>query len=306
MKKYVSHEYKKGDLPFTNTFLKKLVSYYNKTVLKKSEKIKKDADLYKQLNQKMKKYKAGGKYWLWPYIIRTLNTDPQIRLDIKKFENRELLPEKPASWYKNPKSWLSNFDIQNVMVQYQKCKKYNYNFLGVFPIDFSSVNENGTCRYSSMCFVDIKKMSKKYSFIGFITNLDKHDEPGSHWTSSFIVINPELKTYGAYYYDSVGKDIPVYLNGVFNSIQSQCNQINKKQKFTIHVNKKQHQFKDTECGIFSIIFQVRWLNKHIVKKNNTSFDEIVSNPYIDDEHMLKIRNTLFRPNSSVEMKHIKI
>jgi hypothetical protein len=39
-----------------------------------------------------------------------------------------------------------------------------------------------------------------------------------------------------------------------------------------------------------------------VKKNNTSFEEILGNPYIDDDHMLKIRDTLYRPNTKMELK----
>jgi len=306
MNRYVSHEYRKNKKPFTDGFLRKLSLYYNKTTSNKNDKIKKGDDVYNTLSQKMKKYKAEKKYWLWPYIIRSLNTDPNIKNDIKKYENKELIPEKPTSWYKNPSTWLSNYDIQNVMIQYKDCKKYKYNFLGVFPIDFMSLSENGTCLYGSVCHVDVKKMAKKYSFVGFITNLDKHDEPGSHWTSSFFVINPELKTYGAYYYDSTGQKIPEYLTGFFNSIQTQCNQLYPKKHFVIHTNDKQHQFKYTECGVFSMIFQIRWLNKHIIKKNNTSFKEILANPFIDDDNMLSLRNHLFRPNSSVELSKIKI
>jgi len=304
---YVSPNNEKIKNYFSDTFLRKLVIYYNKTVKNRTDKIKLDGDLYKSLKNKMKKYKVEKQYWHWPYIIKKLQNDEKIIRDIKKFENKELVPERPQSWYNNPKTWLSNYDIQNVMIQYHNCKKYKYNFLGVFPIDFSMIDSNGVCMYSKFCTIDIKKLSKKYSFIGFITNLDKHDEPGSHWTSTFIVIDPKLPTYGAYYYDSTGyRGIPAYLENFMNSIEIQCKTLNPNKEFKVNINKKQHQYKNTECGVFSIIFQIRWLNKHIVKKNNTSFEEILGNPYLNDDTMLKLRQSLFRPNSSFELKGLDI
>ena len=91
-----------------------------------------------------------------------------------------------------------------------------------------------------------------------------------------------------------------------NNIKQQCQEIYPRKTFNIIQNKKQHQYKNSECGVFSMLFQLRWINKHIVKKNNTSFQEIIGNPYINDEQMLKIRDSLFRPNTKLELKKIKI
>jgi len=304
---YTSPSNEKFKKHFSDIFLKKLALYYNKSTSDKNDKIIIDKNIYKSLKQKMKKYKVQDQYWHWPYIIRKLNTSTKVIKDIKKYENIELIPERPASWYRNPRTWLSNFEIQNVLILYKNDPKFKYNLLGVFPIDFSISDSNGTCMYSKFCTIDIKQLSKKHSFIGFVTNLDKHDEPGSHWTSTFIVINPKLPTYGAYYYDSSGqKEIPIYLRDFMNSIQIQCETMYPRKKFNIITNNKKHQFKNTECGMFSILFQIRWLNKHIVKKNKTSFQEIISNPFIDDDNMVRLRQSLFRPNSSFELKNINI
>lgn len=305
------NDYKK--IPFSDNFIRKLVTYYNLTVLK-NERISTKTNavtMYRHLNLKMKKYNVYKKYWIWPRLIEKLvsrkysgekdrSKFEKIQRVLRYFENKEFMPEKPASWYKQPNKWLSNYDIANVMRKYEECKRYKYRFLGVFPIDFSVLSENGNCLYSSFCKIDINKLLKKYSFVGLITNLDKHDQPGSHWTSTFFVIDPKLPTYGAYYYDSVGKGIPVYLLSFFRSIKEACDKLNPNKKFIIHINKKQHQRKNTECGMFSMIFQIRWLNKHIVKKNKTSLQEIVANPHIDDENMLILRDHLYRPNLSEE------
>jgi len=229
----------------------------------------------------------------------------KIKRDLRALCKRELKPEKPESWYRNPKAWLSNWDIQNVMTQYAQNKAYHYEFIGVFPIDFAVMSQNGNCMYSSICTIDIKSYLKKgKTFLGLITNLDRHDQSGSHWTSTFMVIDPKLKTYGAFYYDSTGSPIPSYLFTFLKNVKEQCQSLYPDKEFLINQNKKQHQRKNTECGIFSMLYQIRWLNKHIIKKDMTTFHEILANPSIDDEHMLIIRDHLFRPNTKLELKKL--
>jgi hypothetical protein len=253
---------------------------------------------------------------LWPGILDRLAEThykndvknlkvAKIKRDLRIIAKQDLKPEKPESWYRNPRTWLSNWDIQNVMSQYSATKAYLYQFLGVFPIDFAMISQSGTCMYSTLCTINIQKYIKNgKSFIGFITNLDRHDQSGSHWTSTFLVIDPKLSTYGAYYYDSTGNPVPNYLFPFIKNVKEQCDKLFPEKEFRIIQNKKQHQRKNTECGIFSMLFQIRWINKHIVKKNNTSFEEIIGNPYIDDENMLRIRNYLFRPNTKLELKKL--
>lgn len=261
---------------------------------------------YILLNNKLKNILGNNKYWLWcGYLYHLPYNTNAIKLKLKKIDKKELRPEKPESWYKNPRTWLSNYDIQNVMNQYQNTKKYKYAFLGVFPIDFSVKLNDGRCAYNSLCNIDIKNYLTK-NFIGLITNLDKHDEPGSHWTSTFFCINPKLPSYGAYYYDSTSRPIPPLLLQFINDIKRQCDALYPKNTFNIIYNKKQHQFKNSECGVFSLLFQIRWINKHIVKHNNTSFQEIISNPSIKDEQMTMIRDYIFRPNTKIELKKMHV
>jgi hypothetical protein len=304
---------------FTETSLRKMVIIWN-IINKNKIKCKSVSDIYKALQTKLKPHV----YWLWCGVmermaekkintlsnqiktqktIKAINQLTKAKKDLRMIAKKNLRPEKPESWYKNPKTWLSNYDIQNVMFQYSDCKKYKYAFLGVFPIDFTVASVNGVCLYSEFCHINIKDYIKRgKKFIGLITNLDKHDESGSHWTSTFMVIDPSLQTYGAYYYDSTGNSIPSYLNTFLQDVKKQCDTLYPHIDFNINLNKKQHQYKNTECGVFSMVFQIRWINKHIVKKNNTSFEEILGNPYIDDDHMLKIRDTLYRPNTKMELK----
>jgi hypothetical protein len=300
---------------FSPKSLKYMINIWNK-VCQPQEKIDANStNMYSNLNNALKLYVKGpNKYWLWSGVIEKLaekkyinNTKvlAKIKRDLRTICKRELKPEKPESWYKNPKTWLSNWDIQNVMTQYAQNKSYHYEFMGVFPIDFAVMSQSGMCMYSSICNINIKSCLKRgKSFIGLITNLDRHDQSGSHWTSTFIVIDPKLKTYGAFYYDSTGSPIPSYLLTFLKNVKEQCLNLHPDKEFLINQNKKQHQRKNTECGIFSMLYQIRWLNKHIIKKDMTTFHEILANPNIDDEHMLTIRDYLFRPNTKLELKKL--
>lgn len=317
MIKYSNPENESNKIIFKEKSLKKLVSIWNSFNIDDTISFNQNINItYKNLNKKLRHICGNNKYWFWTNIIERLANKQlyndeskllKIKRDLKTISRDNFRPEKPESWYKNPKTWLSNYDIQNVMFQYEKAKHYKYRFLGVFPIDFSVMDYTGNCLYSEICKIDIQKLiDKKFKFIGLITNLDKHNEPGSHWTSTILIIDPKLKTYGAYYYDSTSHAVPKYLSNFIENVKQQCDKLYPENDFKITVNKKKHQYKNSECGVFSMLFQIRWINKHIVKKNNTSFDEIIGNPFINDDKMLEIRDYLFRPNAKIELaKKIK-
>lgn len=254
--------------------------------------------LWNLLNDKMKNICKDGNDLCWYDSLIKISKDSTVKRNIETLKKKELKPVKPIEWNKNPHEWLSNFDIEKVMFQYQNNKSFKYVFLGVFPIDFAMKNSSNKCLYSQFCNIDIRKyINYKKKFIGLITNLDKHDQPGSHWTSIFIVIDPKLKSYGAYYYDSTSRNIPIYILNFLKEIKSQLTDIYPKHSFNFFYNKKQHQHSNTECGVFSITFQIRWLN--LLKKNkNTVFNDIVGNPYMNDKSMYLMRDYLFRPNSN--------
>lgn len=286
---------------FSITSLNKLIKLWNinnidnKIVINKDKITKKY--LFNKLDIKLKKKCGKGAYWFWTDILEKQSKDNKEKYILKKIALKELKPKKPLEWIKNPRTWLSNYDIQNVMRQYDTNKKYKYSFLGVFPIDFYIKNKNGECIFDYIKKININTfINAKKQYIGLITNLDKHNQPGSHWTSTFIVINPKLKAYGAYYYDSTGRDIPIYLKDFFNDFKKQCESLYKNRPFNIIYTKKQHQFKNSECGVFSLLFQIRWINKHIIKKNNVIIDEIIANKDITDDEMVNLRDVLFRPN----------
>ena len=270
------------------------------------------AKLSELLNEKIKPICDDKQYWCWTGALKSLSKDSKTKEIIKVIENTELRPEMPIKWTKNPIEWLDNYDIEDVMIQYNNDKKYKYAFLGVFPIDFSEEDKFGRCLYSKICSIDIKKyINKKIKYIGLITNLDKHDQSGSHWTSTFIIIDPKNKCYGAHYYDSNAMKIPSYINKFINTIKTNLSIIYPNIKFNITFNKKRHQMKNTECGMFSLSYQIRWLNSIIkYKELNISspyedcnfYNHIVNDSNITDDNMEKTRSYLFRPNIKVYLK----
>ncbi len=313
--KYNSPSNSKTPSLFKKSSLIKLINTWNscrknKIEYKTTYTSKKLSEL---LNNNIKSICDDKQYWCWPGVIRRLAKDSKMRENIKLIEKTELRPEMPIEWYKNPIEWLSNYDIEDVMIQYNNDKKYFYAFLGVFPIDFSEEDKFGRCLYSHICSLDVKKYNRKgIKYMGLITNLDKHDENGSHWTSTFIIIDPNNKSFGAHYYDSNAIDIPKYILKFINNIKKQLSVIYPKNEFKITCNKKRHQMKNTECGMFSMAYQIRWLNaiiKYKKLKLTSPYEDsnfiyhIINDKNINDVNMEESRKYLYRPNLKMHLKN---
>ena len=314
IEKYNSPKNAKTPTLFKKTTLLKLIDAWNccrenKIEYKKTYSAKKLSEL---LNERIKSICDDKQYWCWPGVIGRLTKDPKMRQNIKLIEKTELRPEMPSQWYKNPIEWLSNYDIDDVMIQYNNEKRYCYAFLGVFPIDFSEEDKFGRCLYSQICSLDLKKYnSKGIKYLELITNLDKHDESGSHWTSTFIIIDPKNKSYGAHYYDSNAISMPHYIKKFILNIKKQLAQKYPKIAFTITTNNKKHQMKNTECGMFSMAYQIRWINallKYKQLKLKSPYEDpdfrhcIVNDKNINDKKMEENRKYLYRPNLQ---KHLR-
>lgn len=210
---------------------------------------------------------------------------------------RSLRPSKPSSWKANPYTWLTNHDIEAVMRQYADEPTYHYAFLGVFPIDFEARGAFGTCLYEEICALSLKKLWRQgVRYIGMITNLDRHDEPGSHWTSLFAVIDPGNPAYGAYYYDSVARSPPKEIGAFMDKIEAQCKGLpgGGARPFRKDWNRTQHQYANTECGLFSMGYQIRWIERLREAPDGTRFEDVV-HIKIKDADIHRLRDVLFRP-----------
>lgn len=250
--------------------------------------------------------KGSGREWCWVDKLQKAKSSPEV--------SKSLRPQRPREWYKKPYTWLSNFDIEAVMRQYQDDPDNRYKFLGVYPLDFAAKSMFGTCLFREICSLDVAKMmkgKKKVCSFGMITNLDYHDEDGSHWTSLFVCIDPKLPTFGAYYYDSVApSQPPKEIQDFMGVIKTQAEAVAKtipgceKAVFRLDHNRRRHQYGNSECGLFSMAYQIRWIDKLRKNPMSTNFDE-VAHIKLTDEDVHKLRDILFRPNTKEVVGGVK-
>lgn len=231
-----------------------------------------------------------SKWYSLPFM-RDVNQSNKIEL------KDSFKPIKPTSWTLNEKEWLNTNDIMNVMTQYED-KYHSFKFLGVHPMDFAdrfsgdsksaSSSASDRCVSPVMCNFSVKDLLRaKKTQCGVVLNIDYHDEPGSHWVSLYIGLSPRLVNFGCFYIDSTSSSTPIEVVKFMNSVKQQIEEYYKHttKTFVLLENKKQIQFKNTECGMFSIYFLLQFLQR----KN---FKQIVNSP-IDDDKVHRLRNEYF-------------
>lgn len=243
-------------------------------------------ELVNQIYNKFKNKCSTQTCWLKTDIVKNIKND-----EIHKHTFRPVGPNAKFGW-------LSTTNINDVIEQYEKLHD-NFLFLGTVPYDFQEILELG---FNNFNFE--KEYSNGKTKLGMVINLDESHQSGSHW----VALYADLKDNKVYFFDSVGKPprkkIKKFINKIINylykkhqqlliSVGDIINIINKIEKkkikleyftnlfnilkdFDIRYNNIQHQFKDSECGVYSINFIIR-----LVK--GESFDEIIKNITTDDK-----------------------
>jgi hypothetical protein len=201
--------------------------------------------------------------------------------------NKELdtsfAPASPREWKKNPNEWLSSLDIMNVMKQYEAAYKC-FEFIGPSPIDYDTHKLYGECVWEELCHFNLEDQIKNGKMkIGVIFNLDPHNKGGSHWVSLFI--NIKKKT--IFYFDSAGDEIPAQIMKFVNSVKTQGQQLKKPINFTFDQNYPvEHQYGNTECGVYSLYFIVHMLDDKIT-------GHYLKTHILKDEYMQNFRKVYF-------------
>jgi len=171
--------------------------------------------------------------------------------DLYRKLSKNFIPRMPATWKKRGKEreWLDTYDILSVMKQFEDKHSSYFSFLGVFPVDFAT---KGVCSLQMMCDFNLERLREKgKTSFGMVLNLDKHNEPGSHWVSIFCSIDRDSRKHGICYYDSGGVKPPIEINNFMKTVHDQ---VNEPQSFKPRYNPNKHQYQNTECGIFSMLF----------------------------------------------------
>lgn len=172
-------------------------------------------------------------------------------------------PLSPEEWKKNPNEWLSSLDIDKVMNQYKKAYKC-FEFLGPSPIDFDKKLSYGECVWNELCNFSLASHIKKgKTKIGIIFNTDPHNKSGSHWISLFIDVKKKI----IFFFDSVGTKPCQEIMTLVNRIIDQGKKLNPKINFKFESNNGvEHQYKNTECGIYSLFFIIHMLQDKTSKE----------------------------------------
>jgi len=286
-----SKKYKDGSC-FSLESLKKIAKAYN---MKSSDKIDisdNKNELVKSLENKMSNVCDSHTCWLRQNFVKDLNSN-----EISKNTFR---PTGPHNSY----DWLSTSDINEVIEQYHQ-KHKDFRFLGAVPIDFDDLPILGINN------LDFNKMNEDgVNKIGIVFNLDEHYKSGSHWVAFYADFNK----YQAYFFDSYGKKpdkrIRRFISRVVKqmyhdkyakklSIKKALEYLKKDKKkllnsdlidnlkhFDIDYNKIRHQYKNSECGVYSISFILNLLD-------NKTFNDLSYNK-VDDDIINKCRNVYFR------------
>lgn len=275
---YSQKFYAKSGSCYSTKELHFIANEYNKLAKTEEDKINVKNKTKKQVhNEISKKFKHLCKKELcWANQIKNEKFK-------EKVEN-SFRPLKPKEWYADKQTWLNTYDILYVMEQYHKLYT-NFQFMGVYPIDFASNYSNGECIGEKLCNFNIKKTlpSNKTQF-AIVLNLDYHNQPGSHWVSIYCNLDPKKNNFGIYYYDSVANEPPKEALEFMYLVKSQI----KKPNFELKYNKIQKQFDNYDCGMFSIIFLTQCL-KYI------SFDYICKNMKTDKE-INELRDVIYHPS----------
>ena len=174
-------------------------------------------------------------------------------------------PVMKTSWLRNRRELLDTFDILKVMKQYEEVFP-DFAFCGVFPIDFMHQNANsGECVVGRICHFDLKNYLRRgIKHMGVVLNFDPHDQPGSHWVAVYANVDDNDPRYGFFYYDSYGGNEPQEVRAFYEYIERQFRALAMEsayssyshKPFTFQRNMDRHQYKDTECGMFSMHFLV--------------------------------------------------
>jgi hypothetical protein len=293
-----SKNFKDGSC-FSLKSLKSIAENYNKKAKDKINITDNKSELVATLEKKLSDKCNEQTCWLRLDFVKAMNDE-----DILENTFR---PEGPEKKYE----WLSTTDINDVVSQYQ-AKYKDFLFLGAVPADFEELPVLGI---NNLDFSELEKEGK--TKIGMVINLDEHDKGGSHWVGLFA----DLKKGGVYYFDSFAKKPSkrtrkfinkivkhiykskykndIKINDVLSKLKNKSKEsfenttdktLNNLTKLDIKYNTKQHQFNNSECGVYSINFVVRLVG-------GESFEEITNNIKKDDE-MNKCRQNYFRNNNS--------
>jgi hypothetical protein len=207
-------------------------------------------------------------------------------------------PEAPEDWKQDPNTWLSNFDIEAIMEDYEEAYP-EFHYIATPPIDFAK-KIPFKCVEPKLCNISLQKeMKQGKTKLGIIFNLDVHTGSGTHWTSFFC----DLVAKNIFYFDSAGNGTPPEIDDFIKKLVKQGKKMGI--HFAVHTNGEHtHQKSNTECGMYSLFFVITQLtgeieyldtDGNIAKKILTPKEkiELFTKEIIPDSYVEKYRKLYF-------------
>jgi len=217
------------------------------------------------------------------WIKKIMNAEPEVVAE------DTFAPEAPTSWNRDPDEWLTSDDIEKVMRQYED-KHPAFEFLGPSPSDYAAPKMAGVCVWEELCNFNLKKyVESGTQQIGVVFNTDPHTEDGSHWVSIFI--NFRGNENYIFFFDSTGWRPQKEIREFIQNVTQQGTALGI--RFKYYENRKQHQKRNTECGMYCLFMIV-----NLIEGTRTPQD-FMRGDRIPDSHMLEFRNEYFNRGGSV-------
>jgi Ulp1 protease family, C-terminal catalytic domain len=261
--------------------LEEMARAYNTVAKQEADKIRLSSNLSLINPQKYKLYlvnevgnRIGSKcksQKCWTAQDFVFQMNHAAKLELMKYTFR---PDAPQGRF----DWLSTFDINDSMSQYEK-RHNSFKFYGAVPMDFADIRSSiNSANYAKLVQSGITK-------VGIIFNLDDSTQPGSHWVSLYT----DLDKGEILYFDSFAVKPE---QRVRTLMRKQAKFIMESKgipldKIKIESNKIQHQKNNTECGVYSMNFLIRMAR-------GDDFEKLCNTP-ISDGEINKCRKVYFDP-----------
>jgi hypothetical protein len=214
----------------------------------------------------------------------------------KKLRLKDVLrPKMPNEWLDNPRTWLSDIDINSAMHQYARLVR-DFEYLGTVPVDFSEKTKTGAC--VKMCSSAPFKSVYRHAKLGAcVVNLDVHTGQGTHWVALALDCRdksaPKLL-----FYDSTGNPPPKrWLRSTKKTRSPYAHilaaipgrRLRRSVAKGAKYNRKTHQRANTECGVFAMMFVDALIS-------GRSFERHCARALNDDD-AFRHRSVFFEPNA---------
>lgn len=217
--------------------------------------------LLHELNDRLKDICDDYLCWLKQDFINEMENE-------EKFDllHRTHRPTGPQGRF----TWLDTVNLDQVMKQYELLYP-DYKYLGTVPQDFDDLDEK-----HKLSSVDYNKlMERGKTKYGVIFNLDFHHQAGSHW----VALYADMTKGNVVFFDSYGEEPTARITKLMDTLKNVCNGKSDYNKF-------RHQYKNSECGVYSINFIARMLAGQSLEK--------ISQTRISDDDVNACRQVYFR------------